>query len=237
MEIVKEQTKRKSKVSQFVYKVEDHDPVIFLEDDTKKAARSSWYNYNFDKRTGYFVRWGKDMEDNPIYGPCPEILDLECTTICKGVPGMPVSQKQPDGSIIMVEAKPIVCKFCYKGNTPNGKNMTLETFKRVLMSFPHKINSDGSIHHTLCQMAIGSDSDLTANPELFDMMDFARSIGIIPNITVSNIGDEVADKLAARCGAVAVSRYENKNYCYDSVKRLNDAVLRRKIIVRKKKEK
>jgi len=49
----------------------------------KKILVSDHYNYFFDKKTGYFARWGKTMEDDPQYSPYgPEILDIEVTTIC-----------------------------------------------------------------------------------------------------------------------------------------------------------
>jgi hypothetical protein len=163
--------------------------------------RSENYNFNFDKKTGFFQRWGKTLEDNPEYSAFgPEILDIEVTTICHGVTGL--------------NGKKAVCNFCYKSNTPCGVNMSLDTFKKVL----DKISES----KTITQLAIGADSSATSNPDLFPMMEYSRSKGIIPNITVAEISDEVADKLAKYTGAVAVSRYENKNICYDSVKKLTD---------------
>jgi hypothetical protein len=74
----------------------------------------------------------------------------------------------------------------------------------------------------LTQVAFGADSKAESNPDLWKMMDYCREIGVIPNITVAQISDETADKLVAKCGAVAVSRYENKDICYDTVKKLTD---------------
>ena len=54
------------------------------------------------------------------------------------------------------------------------------------------------------------------------MADHCRDLGVVPNITVAEISDEVADKLANVMGACAVSRYEDKEICYDSVKSLTD---------------
>ena len=39
---------------------------------------------------------------------------------------------------------------------------------------------------------------------------------------MADISDETADELSKVCGAVAVSRYGNRQVCYDSVKRLTD---------------
>jgi MoaA/NifB/PqqE/SkfB family radical SAM enzyme len=54
-----------------------------------------------------------------------------------------------------------------------------------------------------------------------------RDNGVVPNVTINGWGltDEWAFKLAEVCGAVAVSRYDNKDVCYSAVKRLTDAGL------------
>lgn len=104
---------------------------------------------------------------------------------------------------------------CYKSNTLKGKNMSFDTFKSIIDKMPF-----------LTQVAFGADANATSNPDLFKMIMYCREIGIIPNITVANITDETADLLAKYCGAVSVSRYENKNVCYDTVKRLKDRGLK-----------
>jgi MoaA/NifB/PqqE/SkfB family radical SAM enzyme len=163
-----------------------------------KKVRSENYNYNFNKISGRFERCGKTEKDDPDFAPAPEILDIEVTTICNGIPDKN-GVKRP-------------CSFCYKSNTPNGKNMSLETFKKVIDRYPL----------FLTQIALGADSECQSNPEIFDMMKYARSKGIVPNITVANISDDTAKKLSEIAGAVAVSRYADKNVCYDSIKRLTD---------------
>lgn len=162
-----------------------------------KICTSLNYNYIFNKTNGNFARWGKTKEDDPQYAPMPEILDLEITTCCKGVPNNN-GIKTP-------------CQFCYKSNTPNGVNMPFENFKNIIDKMPW-----------LLQIALGADSECTSNPDVWKMMEYARQKDIVPNITVANISDETADNLAKYCGAVAVSRYQNKNICYDSVKKLTD---------------
>lgn len=104
------------------------------------------------------------------------------------------------------------CKFCYKSNSLDGHNMSFETFKKIIDIFPK----------TLTQIAIGADATLKCNPDIWKMMEYARSLNIVPNITAADINDETADKLAKYCGAVSISRYDNKNICYDSIKRLTD---------------
>jgi hypothetical protein len=158
-----------------------------FETDIQKIVRSPNYNYNFDKRTGNFERWGKTVEDDPEFAPAPEILDFEVTTICDHG-----------------------CPFCYKGNTKNGHNTSLADFKTVIDKIPR----------TLTQVAFGADASATANPDLFKMMDYARSIGVIPNITVASVTRETAKRLAGVCGAVACSQYMRTSKVKKFYKRL-----------------
>ena len=220
--------------------------MLISETQEKKVVCSEDYNYYFDKKTGFFARWGKTEEEDPIFSNFgPEIADIEITTKCTGVGGK-------------------LCQFCYKSNTPNGKNMSFETFKKMIDKFPtytqrlcfaddngkttnrftfpmeEDINLDIKVEKKikdkglrivgygqkqvpfLTQVAFGADSKAESNPDLWKMMDYCRKKGIIPNITVAERTDETADKLVSKCGAVAVSRYENKDICYDAVKKLTD---------------
>ena len=62
------------------------------------------------------------------------------------------------------------------------------------------------------QIAFGVDAQCTSNPYTFEIMKYAREKGIVPNVTVADISDNTADFLATTCGAVAVSRYANKDF-------------------------
>ena len=135
-----------------------------------KSYFSEDYNFVFNKKTGFFARWGKTKEDNPPYSKIgPEILDIEVGTSCQGLGKS--------------------CPWCYKGNTPEGEYMSLETFKKILHKFPR----------SLCQAALGI-GDISGNPDLFEIMDYCRNNeynSIIPNITINgfNLKDEYAEKL------------------------------------------
>lgn len=163
-----------------------------FDDDKVKGLISENANWFMRKSDGYTEMWGKTRDDDMLMSPVPVILDMEVTTKCAGPGGIP-------------------CPFCYKGNGPKGQNMSFETFKTIIdkMKF-------------VTQVAFGADAQGTANPDLFKMMAYAHEIGIVPNITIADIDDYVADRIAHYCGAVAVSRYDNKNLCYDSVKKLTD---------------
>lgn len=162
-----------------------------LENSKLKIVKSEDYNYIFDKTNGVFVRWGKTKEDDPVMAPSPEILDCEITTIC----GMG-------------------CPYCYKSNTLTGKNMSLETFKKIV----NNLNKN----KLLTQVAFGLGATAEENPELWDMCRWLRSEGIVPNGTVANISEETASKIASLFGACAVSIHHDKNICYNSIKKLTD---------------
>ncbi len=104
------------------------------------------------------------------------------------------------------------CPFCYKSNTKKGHNTSFAEFKNVFDYLPR----------TVTQIAFGVDASATANPDLFKMMWYARERGVIPNITVANINDKTAEKLANVCGAVAVSRHKDSTKCYNSIKLLRN---------------
>ena len=160
-----------------------------------KSFRSNHYNFNFNTENGYFERWGKTQSDDPDYCTFgPEIADIEITTICRG----------PGGKL---------CPFCYKANTPNGTYMTIDTFKEIFSKFNKEV---------LTQIAFGVDAQCESNPDTFKIMEYCRENGVIPNVTVADINDSVADKLANLCGAVAVSYYGNDDICFNSIKKLTD---------------
>jgi len=82
-----------------------------------KMLRSENYNYKFNKRTGFFARWGRTILEDPECCPFgPEIADIEISTVC--------SQG---------------CKFCYKSNTPHGHNMDIKMFKSIFDKLPKTV--------------------------------------------------------------------------------------------------
>ena len=168
---------------------------FFIEDNWKKF-RSEHYNYDFNMSNGTFMRWGKTKDVDPEFSPYgPEILDQEVSTSCR-----------------------MGCPFCYKSNTANGRHMTFETFKMILDKFP-KYNGI----HFLTQVAFGI-GDIDVSDDLWKMMEYCREEQVIPNITINGtrMTKSIVNKLSSLCGAISVSRYENKNICYDAVKKLSD---------------
>ena len=177
-----------------------------LEDDQNKYIRSEDYNYNFNKLTGLFCRWGKTFDDDPTIAPSCEIADIEISTVCNGI-GSSMATRKP-------------CPWCYKSNTGCGKNMSFETFKTLFHKLPKN----------LTQIAFGI-GDVNGNPDLWRIMEYCRNNDynvVVPNITVNGMGVEpyVAQKLAELCGAVSVSRYHIPDVCYNAISNLNQAGLK-----------
>lgn len=171
-------------------------PIGTLMDNAEdKIYKSPDCNFIFNKTNGEMITWGKTLDDDPVFAPFPFILDIEVTTKCNG----PANK---------------LCSFCYKSNNPNGYNMPFEHFKNIVDKMPF-----------LTQMALGADAQGITNPDMFKMMHYARRKGIIPNITIADVSTDVAKKLAAVAGAVAVSVYRHAGFdvAYDSIQRLSDA--------------
>jgi MoaA/NifB/PqqE/SkfB family radical SAM enzyme len=88
-----------------------------IDTDKVKIIKSRDYNYTFNKKNGYFQRWGINLHDDPVFSPIgPEILDVEISEICKRG-----------------------CPICYKDNKAIGRNMSLEQIKMILLKVKNSI--------------------------------------------------------------------------------------------------
>jgi len=165
-----------------------------FENERAKMIKSDDFNMIFNKLNGNTLTWGKTTEEDPDYCKFGNLIaDVEISTICNGL------------------GKP--CPMCYKSNSSNGKYMPLDKFKKVMDAFPT----------TLTQVAFGN-GDIESNPDMYKIFEYCRSKGVASNITINGYGltDEIAQKLKKYCGAVAVSRYEPSDTCYNAVKKLTD---------------
>lgn len=158
-----------------------------------KTFKSKNYNYIFNEKDGFFARWGKTLDEDPLFSPYgPEIADIEISTVCSGV-----------GKL---------CLFCYKSNTSKGQNMSLKTFTELFSKLPK----------TITQIAFGI-GDVDGNPEMYDIFSHCRENKVVPNVTINgaNLTDYHVSQLASLCGAAAVSLYDT-DITFNAVKRLAD---------------
>lgn len=164
---------------------------------TLTKIRTPHYNMDFDPDTGVMRRWGETEQSDPTWCPLgPEIADIEISTVCHGI-GKDMATRTP-------------CSWCYKSNTGCGENMSLATFQSVLGAF-----------NGLTQVAFGI-GDIDGNPDLWAILAWCRSCGVVPNITVNGMGIDTvtASMLGYYCGGVAVSHYID-SVCFDAVARLS----------------
>jgi MoaA/NifB/PqqE/SkfB family radical SAM enzyme len=168
--------------------------VKIFESPTLKLARSKNYNFNFDKKTGLFMRWGATKEEDPQMCPVgPEILDIE----------------------ISINGCPNACPFCYKNNRNiPPTNMSFETFKLILDKMPR----------TLTQIAFGITGVQTNPDFIKMMAyTRSCGIIPNFTLSGIDLTDELADEIVKHIGGLAVSAYESDpNVCYDTVKKFTD---------------
>lgn len=156
------------------------------------------YNYFFSKTDGFTCRFGKEVSEDPTYCELgPEIADIEIGAgMCPKINGKN-------------------CAFCYKSNGGNvSYNMKLNEFKKLVDFMPKNLS----------QIAFGI-TGVYSNPEFFDMMEYAKSIGISPNYTTNGVDldDKAIDKTLDLCGRIAVSCYDGaKDICYNTLKRVGE---------------
>lgn len=162
---------------------------IVRDSKSFKILYSKNYNFLFLKENGFHMRWGKDIDTNPIFSPFgPEIADIE----------------------ISINGCPNNCKFCYKENTNEiPTNMTLETFRYILNTLPP----------TLTQIAFGITGVKTNPDFVDILKLTKRSGIIPNfTLTGIDLDENTVPKLASLVGAVAISVYEqDKHLGYHTV--------------------
>mgnify|MGYP000884837612 CR=1 FL=1 len=194
----------------------DGDKAIIVDTDEYKFLKSKGYNFIFNKKDGFFCRWGKasdyskklNIEDLDFkmklfslwsniwkekFNINEFIADLDTDSdYFKMVPDIidwEVSTKCDFG-----------CDFCYKSNKNDGEYISTDIFKKIVDKLPKSI----------CQCALGIGN--VDQPNLFELMDILIDHGIKPNITIngSRLTKEILDNLSSRCGAIAISHYSDK---------------------------
>lgn len=197
------------------------DVAIIFDNDEFKALKSNKYNFLFNKKDGFFVRWGKGEYTNLVKGF--SITELSIYRVWCDIWGEKfnfyefITDLSTDGDemisipeIVDIEitTKPCsnICSFCYKKNIGVGNNMVLETFKKIIDKIPF-----------VTQIAFGI-TDIDANPDMWDIFNYTRKMGIVPNVTINckKMNSDIYDKLSNTMGAVACSYYD-EDECFNSV--------------------
>lgn len=151
--------------------------------DGWKRLRSPGYNFFFNRRTGFFARWGVTQDDDPSWSPYgPEIADVEVSTgDCSSG-----------------------CAWCYKSNARNGgRHMSVARFREVLAALPD----------TLTQVALGvTDADRHPDFIGLLRACRERGVVPNYTTAGYGLTDEIVDATREMCGAVAVSAYPHNDW-------------------------
>ena len=187
-------------------KIVDNDLYTVFEDNAGNryiSGKDHGFHMLFRKSDDFTAKWGKTFAEDPAFNPYGnEIADIEITKRCSGIRD--------------VNGVNTPCPWCYKSNCSKGDYMDFETFKKLF-----DILNEAK---TMTQIAFGTDASLDekANPDYWKIFDYCRNNGVTPNVTVADISEETAKKMAQTFGACAVSYYPliNKERCYDSVEKI-----------------
>lgn len=224
--------------------------MLMIENDKSKMVRSQYYNSLFNKETGYFARWGRTKEENPLYAPMPEILDLEisagkcmgqcpecykCNGAVEKTHNMTFDEFR---DIFHKVAKTVIVTTFKSGKEPIKAEMNLswrgcytkaDIIARVKQIYiePEDILETKVYNEGLLQQIAFGICDIGTNPDFFGMLEYCREFDVIPNYTCHGLdmNEEYAELSAKYCGAVAVSVY-NKEKSYRAVELLYNAGVR-----------
>jgi hypothetical protein len=190
--------------------------VKVLENDKLKIVSSDDYHHIFRKSDGLSIRYGRTLEDDPLFSPAgAEICDVELSAT--------VSENEADSLIgnedyIVTEGncKSVGCaSFCYKlnGVGKSMAHMSLKGFKKLADKFPTG----------LTQIAFGI-CNINQHPAMYRIFEESNSRGFKSNVTVNGVGitQYHAKRLSELCGAVAVSVNPlNKQSAYNAIQLLS----------------
>lgn len=135
------------------------------------------YHFLADAKTGVTMRWGKTLQDNPLFAPVPELADISISNHCtKG------------------------CDFCYRNSGDNQEWMSVEDYCHVLNSMCHPQ------YGNVFQVALGGGEPLE-HPDFLRIIDETVSRGIVPNFTTNglHLTEDISKSIKEKVGAVALS--------------------------------
>ncbi len=166
----------------------------------------------FDQKSGFYIRTGiidengVDTGIDSFQASFPQLLDVGIMGSCShGLTGL-------------CAATGIKCY--QSGSTISEPNMKLEDFKRIVDE------SEGKVF----QFALGGRGDPELHENFFEIVEYSRKKGIIPNITTSGflLDSNKVKVIKEYCGAAAVSWYRNE-YTTRAISMLTEAGIKTNI--------
>lgn len=136
------------------------------------------YNFVGVLETGFTLRWGEKLSQNPYMAPWPELADISISNYCTNG-----------------------CSYCYRASNSKGQFMSLSDYQHVLQELTHEE------YGTIFQVALGGGEPLL-HPDFVEIIRMTREdFGIIPNYTTCGkfFNQENLEATRKYCGAVAIS--------------------------------
>lgn len=146
--------------------------ITLTETKTSKHLRSETYNFDFDKKSGFFARWGRTKEDDPQAG-LPEIADIEITTKCSGPGGKLCKFCSPAGTMVHTIDGNIPIELISVGSIVKSFDGENIVNNEVVEIYKHS-NATELIK---IELADGSVIELTPDHEVFLMDGTLKSAG------------------------------------------------------------
>jgi len=174
-------------------KLSNGEEALIVDNKDVKILKSENYNFLFNKKTGFFARWGKtEDDDGDLEIGLPEIADIEIDTACKQN-----------------------CSFCYKSNNKDGEYMSLDTYKNIFSKLPLTVTQ---VAFGITD--IDSNPDMW---DIFDYtrsQDVVPNVTINGSRMTSELYDRLSKTMGAV--AVSVGTSYNKDNSYNAIKELTD---------------
>ena len=214
-----------NKTAEKLSEIELIDGSIAKIKDTKdyKALKSDGYNFFFNKKDGYFVRWGKFSDYSKKSGEIQNLdFKMKFLPLWSKIWNEKFNLREffadldtdadyhkmiPDIVDFEVSTKcDFGCSFCYKSNKSSGEYISTEDFTNAIDKLPKSI----------CQCALGIGN--VDQPNLLELMNVLIDRGIKPNITINGdkLTTEILNMLSSKCGAIAISHYSD-NLTFNTV--------------------
>ena len=156
---------------------------------------SAEYNFIGDTETGVTMRWGAAVDQDPVLAPWPELADISISNHCSKN-----------------------CNFCYRDSKPDNSFLSVVDYEKILdgLTSPRW----GSVF----QVALGGGEPLE-HPDFVEIINQTWTRGIVANFTTNGraVTKTLAEKIAGKVGAVAISVTEMEEMPTDQVKILADA--------------
>lgn len=178
----------------------DEDSTVAIADRLMSFYREIYSRYDpiykfwtlFNPENGFKIRFSDDLSE--------EARDVDCSSYPELV------------DLKITDYCPFNCPFCYMGSTKEGVHASLEYIREIVT----ELSENG-----VFEIALGG-GEPTLHPKFTEILDFIRSMGIVPNFTTRNLKflSESDRYRSAGAVAISVSNFKEAKEVIDLIKHL-----------------